>query len=65
MSDEELITVIDGIMTDEDSNKDGYIDYSEFVSAQRMQGDEGTIDAEALHVEDPQQPPQPTENPPQ
>ena len=39
MKDEELITVIDGIMKEEDLNQDGYIDYSEFVTAQRVQSD--------------------------
>ena len=36
MNDEELMSVVDDIMVDEDSNKDGYIDYSEFVSAKRV-----------------------------
>lgn len=35
MPDEELISVVDQIMEDEDFNRDGYIDYSEFVAAQR------------------------------
>jgi len=33
--DEELIQMIDPILDQDDKNKDGYIDYPEFVQAQR------------------------------
>jgi hypothetical protein len=33
--DDELISMIDPILAADDKNKDGYIDYSEFVQAQQ------------------------------
>ena len=35
MNDEELSSVIDSILRESDINNDGYIDYYEFVLAQR------------------------------
>ena len=35
ISDEELSNLIDSILRDDDLNVDGYIDYYEFVQAQR------------------------------
>lgn len=34
-SDEELNTLIDPILTSDDLNRDGYIDYPEFIRAQQ------------------------------
>ncbi|KAA0187951.1 hypothetical protein HAZT_HAZT009689 [Hyalella azteca] len=34
-SDEELVTMIDPILEQDDHNKDGYIDYTEFMAAQQ------------------------------
>lgn len=39
MSDEELKNAIDAILTENDLNKDGFIDYSEFVINQRAESD--------------------------
>lgn len=36
-SDEELNTLIDPILSSDDLNKDGYIDYPEFIRAQQKQ----------------------------
>ena len=35
ISDEELSSLIDAILKEDDLNSDGYIDYYEFVQAQR------------------------------
>lgn len=39
--DEELITLIDPILNVDDSNRDGYIDYPEFVRAQQKAAGQG------------------------
>lgn len=31
MSEDELISIIDGVLKDDDRNNDGYIDYAEFA----------------------------------
>ena len=35
ITDEELSSLLDGILKDDDINDDGYIDYYEFIQAQR------------------------------
>ncbi|XP_064621725.1 multiple coagulation factor deficiency protein 2 homolog [Lineus longissimus] len=35
MSEKEVIELVDSVLLDEDLNNDGYVDYHEFVSAQR------------------------------
>lgn len=39
--DEELVTLIDPILNVDDSNRDGYIDYPEFVRAQQKAAGHG------------------------
>lgn len=33
MSEDELISIIDGVLRDDDKNNDGYIDYAEFAKS--------------------------------
>lgn len=37
-NDQELINMIDPILDMDDKNKDGFIDYAEFVAAQKSRG---------------------------
>lgn len=39
--DEELVTLIDPILSLDDTNNDGYIDYPEFIQAQKNAGATG------------------------
>ena len=38
MSEQQMEEMIDGILKDDDFNRDGYIDYSEFIRAQQGRG---------------------------
>lgn len=40
MLEKEVIELVDSVLQDEDLNNDGYVDYHEFVSAQRRTADE-------------------------
>ena len=33
MSEDELVSIIDGVLGDDDKNNDGYIDYAEFAKS--------------------------------
>lgn len=37
-NDQELVNMIDPILEMDDKNRDGYIDYAEFVAAQKSRG---------------------------
>jgi len=37
MLDSELAEIVDGILADNDGNRDGFIDYPEFLMTQRQQ----------------------------
>jgi len=36
LSDEQLAQIVDQVLRDDDMNNDGYVDYYEFVRAQKM-----------------------------
>jgi Ca2+-binding EF-hand superfamily protein len=38
MSDKEISESVDSILLDNDAHRDGYIDYPEFIVAQRVEG---------------------------
>lgn len=43
--DEELVNLIDPILNIDDANKDGYIDYPEFIRAQQKAGGQAKTQA--------------------
>lgn len=58
-TDEELLTLIDPILTMDDYSQDGFIDYPEFVRAQQKAAQANARDAEQKLQQQQHQAPQP------